>query len=380
MVFDIKTDLRVQFQNSSGTWVSIQSDTYEVDIDRGITVESGVFARPDVSSAIVRLSKSSLSDLLTTPAYKSNQNFRIQYYDSPDWVTIFNGIIQNVSMNYVTQTRKLDITITANDLMKVLLNTRLTNYVVTGTTNQKSFKNCMANLSSAVNAIDSRVSISQYLSGGSGTTQADNGWDEIIAGELLNQFLDAELGWCWSNRFSSILQYATRTDINSLQGEAWSSGSLTISNVHSNSSAHVCMDAMDLSYDSDAIVNKVKVTRELTGVSVVSTNSSSVTSYGPQAGDFVVEFDNTGISGLGAWASTVSDAASPKSIKFVSVPAIRRDGQISAVANVDICQNIQIEFAATGYTTLQELYLITRIGHNITADHWEMNLGLWKGI
>jgi len=140
------------------------------------------------------------------------------------------------------------------------------------------------------------------------------------------------------------------------------------------------MDAIDLSYDSDSIVNKVKVTRELTGVSVVSTNSSSVTSYGPQAGDFVVEFDNTGISGLGAWASTVSDAASPKSIKSVSVPAIRRDGQISAVANVDICQNIQIEFAATGYTTLQELYLITRIGHNITADHWEMNLGLWKGI
>jgi len=140
------------------------------------------------------------------------------------------------------------------------------------------------------------------------------------------------------------------------------------------------MDAMELSYDSDAIVNKVKVTRTLTGTTVVSTNASSVSAYGPQAGDFEVEFDNTGLSELGAWASTVSDAASPKSIKSVSVPAIRRDGEISGVAKVDICQNIQIEFAATGYTTLQEIYLITRIGHTISANHWEINLGLWKGI
>jgi hypothetical protein len=380
MAFDIKTDLRVQYEYPSGTWNSIQNFVHEVDIDRGIVVESGVFARPDVSTATVRLSKSALTDLLSYPLYKSNQNFRIQYLQSSTWVTIFIGLIQNVSMSYVTETKKLDITITANDLMKVLLNTRLTNYVVDGTTTARSFKNVMASLSSAVNAIDDRVSISQFLSGASGTTQSSNGWDEIIAGELLNQFLDAELGWCWSNRFTSVLQYATRSDINSLQGATWSSGNLTISNVHSTSSNHVCMDAMDLSYDSDSIVNKVKVTRSLTGVSVVSTNASSVSAYGPQAGDFEVEFDNTGLSGLGAWASTVSDAASPKSIKSISAPAIRRDGEISGIANVDICQNIQVEFAATGYTTLQEIYLITRIGHTITANHWEINLGLWKGI
>jgi len=380
MAFDIKTDLRVQYEYPSGTWNSIQNFVYEVDIDRGIVVESGVFARPDVSTATVRLSKSALTDLLSYPLYQSNQNFRIQYLQSSTWVTIFIGLIQNVSMRYVTETKKLDITITANDLMKVLLNTRLTNYVVDGTTTARSFKNVMASLSSAVNAIDSRVSISQFLSGASGTTQSSNGWDEIIAGELLNQFLDAELGWCWSNRFTSVLQYATRSDINSLQNETWSSGNLTISNVHSTSSNHVCMDAMDLSYDSDSIVNKVKVTRSLTGVSVVSTNTSSVSAYGPQAGDFEVEFDNTGLSGLGAWASTVSDAASPKSIKSISAPAIRRDGEISGIANVDICQNIQVEFAATGYTTLHEIYLITRIGHTISANHWEINLGLWKGI
>jgi hypothetical protein len=140
------------------------------------------------------------------------------------------------------------------------------------------------------------------------------------------------------------------------------------------------MDFIDLSYDSDAIVNKVKVTEGLTTVTSTATNSSSVTNYGQQAGDFEVTFDNTGLSTLNAWAVAVANAASPKSIKSVSVPVILDSGNPSLIANIDIANNIQVEFAAAGYTTLQELYLVTRIGHSITADHWEMTLGLWKGI
>jgi len=64
-IFNIKTDLVVQYQNTSGVMVAIQADTIEVDIDRGITVESGVFARPDTGTMTVRMMKSSLSDLLT---------------------------------------------------------------------------------------------------------------------------------------------------------------------------------------------------------------------------------------------------------------------------------------------------------------------------
>jgi hypothetical protein len=380
MVFDIKTDLRVQYEYPSGTWNSIQVDTYSVDIDRGVSVEQGVFARPDIGTATVKLSKRSLSDLLTSPAYKSNQNFRIQYYTGSVWLSLFSGVIQNVSISYVSETKKLDITIIANDLMKVLLNTRLTNYVISGSSTARSFRTVTNNLGTAVTAIDSRCVLSQWLSQGSGTTQWAAGWDETTAGEILTQFLDAELGWSWASKDSNQIYYATRNDINLIQSETWLSSNLTISNVHSTASNHVCMDFIDLSYDSDAIVNKVKVTEGLTTVTSTATNSSSVTNYGQQAGDFEVTFDNTGLSTLNAWAVAVANAASPKSIKSVSVPVILDSGNPSLIANIDIANNIQVEFAAAGYTTLQELYLVTRIGHSITADHWEMTLGLWKGI
>lgn len=380
MVFNIKTDLRVQYEYPSGTWVSIQADTYSVDIDRGVTVESGVFSRPDIGTAQVKLSKRSLSDLLNTPAYKSNQNFRIQYWNGSTWLYLFSGIIQNVSITYVAETGKIDVTITANDLMKVLLNTRLTNYTISGSSAARSFRNVTNALGSAVTAIDSRCVLSQWLSQGSGTTQWAAVWDDTTAGEILTQFLDAELGWAWASKDSNQLYYATRNDINFIQSETWSSSNLTISNIHSTATNHVCMDYMDLSYDSDAIVNKVKVTEGLTTVTSTATNSTSVTNYGAQAGNFEVTFDNGGVSTLNAWAVAVATAASPKSIKTVSVPVILDSGNPAYIANIDITNSVQVEFAAAGYTTLQEIYLITRIGHTITADHWEMTLGLWRGI
>jgi hypothetical protein len=382
MTFDIKTDLRVQYEYPSGTWNSIQADTYAVDISRGIFVDSGVFARPDVGVATVTLSKKSLSDLLTTPAYKSNQNFRIQYYDgnTSTWEYLFYGLIQNVGIRYIAETKKLDITITANDFMKIILGTRLTNYSITGSSAARSFRNVMNALSTDVQAIDSRAVFQQLYANGSGTTQWATTWTDTTAGEILVQFLDAELGWLWSDKNSVLGLYATRNDINYLQGLTWLSTDLTVSNVHSTSSNHVCMDSIDLSYDSDAIVNKVKVLEGFTGATSTATNSTSVTNYGEQSGDFEVTFDNTGVSTLNAWAVAVATAATPKSIKSVSVPVIRDQGDVSVIARVDIADTLQIEFAAAGYTTLQEIYLVSRIGHTITADHWEMNIELWKGI
>jgi hypothetical protein len=380
MTFDIKTDLRVQYEYPSGTWNSIQADTYAVDISRGIFVDSGVFARPDVGVATVTLSKKSLSDLLTTPAYKSNQNFRIQYFDGTIWNYLFYGLIQNVGIRYISETKKLDITITANDFMKIILGTRLNNYSITGSSAARSFRNVMNALSTAVQAIDSRAFFQQLYANGSGTTQWATTWTDTTAGEILVQFLDAELGWLWSDKNSVLGLYATRNDINYLQGLTWLSTDLTVSNVHSTSSNHVCMDSIDLSYDSDAIVNKVKVLEGFTGATSTATNSTSVTNYGEQSGDFEVTFDNTGVSTLNAWAVAVATAATPKSIKSVSVPVIRDQGDVSVIARVDIADTLQVEFAAAGYTTLQEIYLVSRIGHTISSEHWEMTLELWKGI
>ena len=382
------------FTGPGGSWTAIQADTYEINIDRGIDIDSQVFARPVIGTANVRLNKKSLSDLLNGSPYKSNQPFRIRYKPLPDsapttFETIFYGIIQNVTMEYNQESKTLNIEITANDFMKIFLGTQVTSFTISGTVANRSFRGVMADLATAVTAVDSRIALVQNGSGGSGTTQ----WatvlpptaDGIATGEILDQLLDAELGWCWARKSDDDILYMTRTDIDTKQAtySSWSSSAPTISNVHSTSLNHYCMNNMMLTYDSDDLVNKVKANLYDAGSfisSVTVNNSTSITNDGEQRGEFNVTFDNTGASTLTQWATQVANAASLKSVKSVSVPAIREDGLVSNLAKVEIADVQQIEFASTGLTTLQEKYMTSRITHYITPQHWEITLGLWRGI
>jgi len=375
MPFDIKTDISIQYEYAEDSWTELRCDSFEVEIDRGIDIEEGVFARPSVGTATVKLMKKSLADLVGTPQYKSNMPFKI----IAGGYTLFYGYIQNVSMAYVATAKKLEITITAYDQSRIAQNTRLSSFSITGTATAKSFRSVMDDLENAVRAVDTRVAWSQVGSGGSSTAANDYFEVDVISGDILNMLLDAELGWFWANT-SAGCTWKTRVDINTVQGTTWSSSNPTISNIHSSSADHYCMDAIDYSYNSDDITNVVKVTETGGLATATSTNSTSVADYGRQAQDFEVNFWNTsGLGTLGAWASQVSAAANPRSVKSVSVPAVRRDGTLSTIVGKDICYPMQVEFSAGG-TTLQEIYLISRIGHTITSEHWEVNLGLWRGI
>jgi hypothetical protein len=378
MTFDIKEDIRVSYQLDDETVVYIDCDVYEVDIDRGIDIEEGVFARPSVGSATVSLMKDSLSDLVSGPAYRSDMPFQIEYNDG-SWTSLFYGYIQNISMGYVATTGKLQVTITAYDQTRVALNTRLPSFTITQSGTLSSFRTVMQDLEDAVRAVDSRTAWSQLGSGGSATAARAFFEAEVISGDVLNTILDAELGWFWADP-NQVCYWRTRNDINTAQGTTWSSSNPTISNVHTSSVNHYCMDSIDYSYDSDNIANVVKVLETGSLSTATSTNSTSVTNYGRQSQDFEVNFWNTsGLTTLGQWASAVSGAANPRSVKSVTVPAVRRDGTLSTILSKDICYPMQVEFSAGG-TTLQEIYLISRIGHTISADHWEVNLGLWRGI
>lgn len=390
-VWDIKNNIKVEYGLTVLgvlTWVTVQADTYSVEIDRGIRVEQQVFARPDIGTATVRMSKQSLSDFVTGPAYKSNQPFRIRYQPAPDtspsvYNTIFYGFIQNVSMGYNVNAKKLDITITANDTTKILCNSRLTSFAVTGTSTARGFRNVMDNLATAVNTIDSRVTMVQAGTLAGTTSANPDTYPEIVSGTILNMLLDAELGWCYSQRSGANQWYLTRADVDSLQATAWSTSNPTVSNIHSTSTNHYCMDDIQLTYDSDGLVNNVKVTEQLStpATDKKAVNSTSVTNYGSQVATYQINMDPgaSPYTKMSDWATAVANAADPKSIRQVSCPALRRDGTVSNVADIEIAYPLQVEFS-DGTNTIQQVSLVTRIYHTITSDHWEVVLDLWKGI
>jgi len=384
MPFNIRTDLRVQyFDPGTVSYVSIEADTFEVNIERGIDVEQNVFARPKVGICEVKLSKKSLYDLLnaTGPAYKSNYTFRVQYKNAGgSWLSIFEGIIQNFEMQYNSDSKRLDITITANDLMKVGLNTNIASFPINS--GSRSYKNVMSQLATAINGVDSRFVMTQAGTTGASTFQRIDNPIDTNSGDLFARFMDAELGWLWVDKNNNI-KYMTRADVTALQATAWDPlFTTTVSNVHSTAGTHVCMDYMNLSYKSDDIANIVRVVNPMTGTKATVTNSTSVTNFGRQLGEFEVDFDNAASGGTNynQWATEVSNAATPRRLSGVSVPVILDSGEVSAIAASDIGTVLQVEFASTGFTTMQEVTIISGMNHNITADHWECNVSLWEGV
>jgi hypothetical protein len=255
--------------------------------------------------------------------------------------------------------------------------------MIVGSGSSRSFINVMNQLEALIKATDSRYDVTQFLTGGSSTFQQQSyAFEETNSGAIYQHLLDAELGWLWASPFSNgDMEFMTRTDVATQKGSAWDSTALTVSNIHSTSLSHVCMDNMQLAYNSDNIANQVRVTNGVTGVKTTATNSSSVTAYGRQLADFEVIFDGVSPSSTYAqWASAVANAANPKAITNISVPVITDAGFPSLIILRDVGEPLQVEFASAGLPTLQEKYLMTRHNHVITAEHWEMNIGLWRGI
>jgi len=541
-VFDIATDLSIRYFNSTlGAYVEIVADSFEIDIDRGIDVENGVFAEGAIGTATVKLVKKTLNDFLGTPGYKSGDQFDIRYRPQPDTLPfnyniIYGGWIQNVSMTYINESQTLEITIVANDAMKVFQNTLIPSFSVTGTVVNRSFRNCMINLTTAINAATTYpggVSLTALGAGASGTTQRAFTWTNTPSGEIASKFMDAELGWYFTGNAGGV-QYLTRTDVGTLQAVTYTAGNPTVSNVHFtnlltngtfevnttgwagggsvtltrdtaqfysgvasmrvNSTAttstaytfqtnttmtavanskykasiwvkaqantptvrvriayinsggttlqldssafiavntsgwtelavtsvapvgtvrvelrveanktsaaigslwadvakienlttisanHFCLDNINLQYDSDILVNKCVVIDGTAGTRTVATNAASVTASGEQSGTFTVDFDPAGASTYAQWATEVANAATIKQVHGVTVPPVRDDGVIGNIANWGVGTTLQVEFAQDPLPALQVVSIVSRINHIITPQHWEMNIGLWRGI
>jgi hypothetical protein len=153
-----------------------------------------------------------------------------------------------------------------------------------------------------------------------------------------------------------------------------------LNNLTSISGAHYCLDSINLAYDSDLLVNKATVTDPVTLAETVATNTASVTANGEHSATYTVDFDPAGASTYSQWVTRVVNSAALKQIQGVTVPVVRDDGKAGDIADQEIGNTMQIEFAQDPLPALQTVSIISRINHVITPDLWIMNIGLWRGI
>jgi hypothetical protein len=154
-----------------------------------------------------------------------------------------------------------------------------------------------------------------------------------------------------------------------------------IENLTDISTSHYCLDNITLRYDSDLLVNKVKVTETNAGTSATASNTTSIAANGEQSGSYSVTYDSPGSpTTLTQLAQRIANSGTIKQVASVSTPAVRDDGTLSFVLDYDIAYTIQVEFAQDPLPPLQVVSLISRIRHNITPEYWSMDINLWRGI
>jgi hypothetical protein len=154
-----------------------------------------------------------------------------------------------------------------------------------------------------------------------------------------------------------------------------------LQNLTTISANHYCLDSINLNYDSDILVNKAVVVDILSGTRTVASNTTSIAANGERADDFEVHFDSAaGPTTFANLATRIANAASIKQVYGVTVPVIRDDGVAGTIANFEVGNTLQVEFAQDPLPALQVVSIVSRINHIITPQHWEMNIGLWRAI
>jgi len=146
------------------------------------------------------------------------------------------------------------------------------------------------------------------------------------------------------------------------------------------SSAHYCLDNLVLDYDSDTLLNKCVVIDGTGGTKSVASNATSIAANGEQSATFTVDFDPAGASTFAQWATRVVNSATIKQVRQVTTPVVRDDGRTGSIADSQPGDMIQVEFAQDPLPALQVVSIMSRVNHIITPQHWEMNIGLWRGI
>jgi hypothetical protein len=225
------------------------------------------------------------------------------------------------------------------------------------------------------NTASAQVSITYYNSGGSPITTTTG------AATVINSDSWTQVQATGVAPTGTVRAIITITGIKTSPGPGvMNVDNVKLENLTRIAGSHYCLDNIILNYDSDTLVNKCVVVDGTALTRTVASNATSITANGEQSGTFTVDFDPAGVSTYSQWATEVVNSATIKQVSQVTVPVIRDDGKASDIADAQPGNVIQVEFAQDPLPALQVVSIMSRVNHVITPQHWEMNIGLWRGI
>lgn len=349
--------------SSAFKWQSAEAVVAQFDMTLGGSIDSAIYFQPEPATARIQL-QSYDWDPNVNKNIRTNTAVRLRLVrDTLDRV-LFTGYMDTMSVGYYPEGLNI-ITITAYDLYKQIVNTRIANYDTTDyevgyVTPLQAITRLLSDTGYTISALSSATE------GKIPTTQESN----IIAAGKLNEAMQVGLGILWVDPDTEELVFVPRPTNETGTATTW-----VIGNNHGDA-YHLCLSDIEVVADADTIFNSLRVTLSSDDtVSVALSDTDSIELFGESSADVILNvFDEAELT---RWAGEVFSQTASKLVKTVETPTIDRSGNLTEAALFSPGTLVGVDFERE-QLHINEYYTITKVSHAINVNGWYTTLELWK--
>jgi hypothetical protein len=348
------------------TWQSFEASTAQVQTSIGGQVQDALYFQPQSGQANITL-QNLLIDPTQNPAFRPGVPVRVRIERGLVDVTLFNGFIDTIQVNYDSDSNQNLMKLTAYDSFKKFVNSRL---ALLDTTDEVEFPDGYATPYEVVEILADQFGTAMHSS--SAVTRGQ------IPGELLENFIpntplydaiQVGLGLFWVDPATQEFVFIPRIAPDVTES------TYSVGNNHSDP-LHLCMSDLEVASDIDAVFNSLKVSlKSDSATSVLVRNTDSIELYGEFALD--ADLNTTDEAELTSWANAVFNSTQKQLVKSVETPAINRLGNLTHAAVFLPGETVSVNYQ-TPQLNIDQGYTITKVSHNINVNQWFTTLELWK--
>jgi len=348
------------------TWQSFEASTSELRTSIGGQVQDALYFQPQSGEASITL-QNLLIDPSQNPAFRPGVPVRVRIKRGLVDVTLFNGFIDTIQVNYDSDSNQNLMRLTAYDSFKKFVNSRL---AILDTEDPIAFPDGYATPYEVIEILAEQFGTAMHSS--SDITRGK------IPGELLTDFIpntplydaiQVGLGLFWVHPATQEFVFIPRIAPDVTES------TYSVGNNHGEA-LHLCMSDIEVASDIDAVFNSLKVSlKSDSATSVLVRNTDSIQLYGEFALD--ADLNTTDATELGSWADAVFNSTQKQLVKSVETPAINRLGNLTHAAVFLPGETVSVNYQ-TPQLNIDQGYTITKVSHNITVNQWFTTLELWK--
>lgn len=343
-------------------WQAAEAVVSQFDMSLGGSIDNNIFFQPESASARLQL-QSYEWDPNVNKNIRTNTAIRLRLDDGVANHTLFTGYIDTITVNYVPDGPNL-ISITAYDLYKQIVNTRIASY---DTTDYPIYVTPLQAIQRVLTDTGFTVSADSVATDGKIPPVAET---NIVANSIINEALQVGLGVLWVDPETESLIFRPRPTTAGGTASTW-----IIGNNHGDP-YHLCLSDITVAADADTIFNSLKVTLASDSETYVALqDTDSIELYGESSADVALNVTDT--TELTRWANAVFSQTPNKLVKQVETPTVDRLGNLTEASLFQPGTLVGVDFERE-QLHIQDYYTITKVSHEINVNGWYTTLELWK--